>query len=388
MVATRIRRVVLETVFLVALSMLTMPGVGAEPVRVDVFVNGDGYNAYRIPSLICTPKGTLLAFCEGRRGGDQSPTDMVLKRSLDGGKTWLPMQVIVKALPEAVMDPTAVIERTSGKVILVYDRWPEMPKGKKLGEFKRVPGLGRDSVTTWITTSNDEGVTWSTPLDITATTKKPEWTEAGHGPGLGLQMRSGRIVIPCFENRPDGPGWGTCWNFSIYSDDHGKTWQLSNNEAGPGVNETQVVELTDGTLLLNMRSDDPKKGCRLGATSKDGGKTWSPLFDIPELPDPCCQASMLRYSWADKVGGKSRILYCGPGTKQGRHTGTVRVSYNEAKTWPVAKVICKDYFGYCCLTVMPDGTIACLFESVGCSRIACKSFSLDWLTDGKDSLEH
>ncbi|MEA1949865.1 MAG: sialidase family protein, partial [Planctomycetota bacterium] len=275
---------------------------------------------------------------------------------------------------------TAVIERTTGKVILIYDRWPIIPRGEKLGKHKRAPGLGRDSITTWIMSSKDEGATWSTPVDITATTKKPEWTEACHGPGVGIQMRSGRIIIPCFQSQLDGPGRGTSWNFSIYSDDQGKTWRLSDNEAGPGVNETQVVELADGKLLLNMRSVNPKKGCRLGATSKDGGKTWSRPFDIPDLPDPCCQASMLRYSWADNSGGKSRILYCGPGTKQGRHTGTVRLSYDEAKTWPVAKVICKDYFGYCCLTAMTDGRIACLFESAGCSRIAFTSFSLEWLT--------
>lgn len=365
---------------LVLLSLTAMPGMAAEPAKVEVFVGGEGYNVFRIPSLICTPKGTLLAFCEAREGNDQSPTDMVLRRSLDGGETWQPMQVLVKAVPEAVMDPTAVVERTTGKIILIYDRWPVMPEGKNLGEFKRAPGLGRDSITTWITTSGDDGLTWSEPEDITATTKKPEWTEACHGPGVGIQMRSGRIVIPCFENRPEDKGWGVCWNYALYSDDRGKTWHISDNESGPGVNETQVVELADGTLLLNMRSDDPKKGCRMGATSADGGKTWSQPFEIPELPDPCCQASMLRYSWPDETGEKSRILYCGPGTTDGRHTGTVRLSYDEAKTWPVAKVICRDYFGYCCLTVLRDGTIGCLFETEGCSKIVFTRFSLEWLT--------
>jgi len=355
----------------------------AEPQTVDVFVNGtDGYPIYRIPSLICTPKGTLLAFCEARTGNDQSPTDMVLRRSADGGKTWLPMQVVVKAVPEAAMDPTPVVDRETGAVILVYDRWPEMPKDHEVGTFRRAPGLGRDSVTAWVTTSGDEGATWSTPIDITAMAKKPEWTEAGHGPGIGIQMRSGRLVIPCFENQPGSTIWGIYWNFSIYSDDHGKTWQLSDNEVGPGVNESQVVELTDGTLVLNMRSDGPK-GCRIGATSKDGGKTWSAPFDVRELPDMCCQASMLRYTWADQQGGKSRILFCNP-VKSGRNEGTVRLSYDEGKTWPVAKIIHKDYFGYSCLAAMPDGAIGCLYETEGCNKIAFQCFSLEWLTDGKD----
>ena len=373
------------TLLLAALRLDPACRAAAEPPTVDVFVSGDGYNAYRIPALVCTPKGTLLAFCEGRSGNDQSPTDMVLKRSIDGGKTWLPKQVIVKAVPESAMDPTALIDRTTEAVVLVYDRWPEIPEGEKLGEHRRAPGLGRDSITTWIMSSKDEGATWSTPIDITAMTKKPEWTETGHGPGLGIQTRSGRLVVPCFETRPVGGKWGTSWNFTIYSDDHGKTWQLSDNEVGPGVNESQVVELADGSLLLNMRSERGK-GCRAGATSKDGGATWAALFDIPELADAGCQASLLRYTWADDRGGKSRILYSKPSTPD-RHIGTVRVSYDEGNTWPVAKVVCEGYHGYSCLTAMPDGTIGSLFETAGCSKIVFTRFSLEWLTDGKDSLK-
>ncbi len=374
----------LGTLTLVAQSLVATGGAAAEPEKVDVFVSGDGYPVYRIPSLVCTPKGTLLAFCEGRTGDDQSATDMALKRSLDGGTTWLPMQVLVQAAPEAAMDPTAVIDQTTGEIVLVYDRWPEIPEGEELGEHKRSPGLGRDSITTWIMTSKDDGVNWSTPIDITAMTKQADWTETGHGPGLGIQTRSGRLVIPCFETRPVGGKWGTSWNFIIYSDDHGKTWQMSDNEVGPNVNESQVVELTDGTLWLNMRTAH-RKDSRAGATSKDGGKTWSDLCDIPELPDAGCQASLLRYTWPDRDGSKSRILYS-KGATPDRRVGTIRVSYDEAKTWPVAKVVCEDYFGYSCLTAMPDGTIGCLFETANCSKITFTKFSLEWLTDGNDSL--
>ena len=366
-----------------SLVILSVGGVRAEaeePSMVDVFVRGaDGYHTYCIPSLICTPKGTLLAFCEGRKfnGIDESPTDLVLKRSLDGGKTWLPMQVVVKAVPAAAMDATTVIDRDTGAVVLVYDLWPEYIKDTWPADYKRAPGLGRDSVTTWVTISNDEGAAWSAPVDITAMTKKPEWTRTIHGPGRGIQMRSGRIIIPCCENKPNGV-W---WNFTIYSDDHGKTWHLSDNEVGPGVDESQLVELTDGSLFLNMRSSRGK-GCRAGATSKDGGKTWSEIFDIPELPEPVCQGSILRYTWADQQG-KSRILFCNPGV--GRNIGTVRLSYDEAKTWPVAKVLTNGPFAYCCLTFMSDGTIGCLFDDRDWSRTQFARFSLEWLTDGKDS---
>ena len=132
-------------------------------MKVDVFVNGeDDYKAYRIPSLISTPKGTLLAFCEGRKfnGLDESPTDLVLKRSFDGGKTWQPLQVIVNAVPEAAMSPTPVIDRSTGAIILVYDLWPEYIKDTwPTADYKRPSGLGRDSATAWSTTSSDDGAT-------------------------------------------------------------------------------------------------------------------------------------------------------------------------------------------------------------------------------------
>ena len=372
----------------VSLTALSHNGVrleGAEPQMVDVFVSGtDSYHTYCIPSLSCAPKGTLLAFCEGRKinGIDESPTDLVLKRSLDGGETWLPMQILVKAVPEAAMDPTAVIDRTTGSVVLIYDLWPEYIKDTWPADYKRAPGLGRNSVTTWVMSSNDEGATWSTPVDITTMTKKPDWTRTIHGPGVGIQTRSGRLVIPCCRIKPAGV-W---WNFTIYSDDHGKTWQISDNEVGPGVDESQLVELTDNTLLLNMRSSRGK-GCRAGATSKDDGKSWSAIFEIPELPEPVCQGSIFRYTRPDQNGSKSRLLFSNPGTTQGRHTGTIRLSYDEGKTWPVAKVLNKNTFAYSCLTVMPDGAIGCLFDHGDWSRVKFARFSLEWLTDGTDSLK-
>ena len=374
----------------------------AEPEMVDVFVSGaDGYNTFRIPSLISTPKGTLLAFCEGRKfnGIDESATDLVLKRSCDGGKTWLPMQVVVAADTAAATDPTLVVDRSTGAVLLVYEICPEREKIEgPIDYYDRKAGLGHDSITAWVTSSTDEGVTWSKPVDITAMTKKPEWTLIAHGPGVGIQTRSGRLVVPCWRTTPAG----ACLNFFTYSDDHGKTWKLSDNEL-PGVNENQVVELTDGTLMLNARGSSQG---RKGSISKDGGRTWSELFEIPQLAGPRCQASILRYSWADQHDGKSRILFCNPGVPsdeltRGRHTGAICLSYDEGKTWPVAKVLNqhKSYFGYSCLTATPDGAIAVLYEGAGYANstvpskgydpekyhVTFASFSLEWLPEGKDS---
>ena len=124
-----------------------------------------------------------------------------------------------------------------------------------------------------------------------------------------------------------------------------------------------------------MRSVQDDKGCRVGARSTDGGKTWSELFDIRELPGPNCQASILRYTWADK-GGKDRILFSNP-VKTGREAGTLRLSYDGGKTWPAAKVIRKDYFGYSCLAIMPDGDIGCLFEANKCRNIVFPAIFAD-----------
>jgi sialidase-1 len=345
--------------------------VGA-PSYTDVFRSGeDGYHTYRIPSVITTLEGTLLAFCEGRKESarDQGPTDMVLKRSHDGGASWGPMQVIVKAVPDAAMDPCPVVDRSTGEIWLVYDRWPEGFNGQK------IVGLGMDAVTCWVTHSADDGATWSAPVNITQTTKKPHWTGIAHGPGVGIQTRSGRFVIPCnqyVDNR-------MC--LVITSDDHGKTWEMG-GEVGPAMSESQVAELADGALMLNMRSYRGKH-CRAVAVSGDGGKTWSAIRDDPALIEPVCQGSILRYTLSADHG-RDRLLFCNPASEKSRINGTVRLSYDEGQTWPVAKTLVPDSFAYSCLTVLKDMSIGCLYETGG--RIRFARFTLEWLTDGRDRI--
>jgi sialidase-1 len=318
--------------------------------QIDVYVAGqDGYHTYRIPSLIVTCQDTVLAFCEGRmvNAADKSPTDLVLKRSHDGGRTWTPMQVVVKGVPDAVMDPCPVIDRATGRIHLVYDRYPQ---GFTLADA----GLGLDSTTAWVTHSDDDGETWSEPADITATTKKPEWSQLAHGPGRGIQARSGRLVIPCNSNDTEGGQWA----FAIYSDDHGETWQLG-KETGPLVNESQVVELSDKSLLLNMRSYRGR-GCRAVARSTDGGATWSDPADVPDLIEPVCQASMIRYEVASRRG-TGPLLFSNPASRERTHM-TVKVSEDEGTRWTVAERIYDGPSAYSCLAVLPDGAVACLYE--------------------------
>ena len=340
------------------------------PEVVDVFVGRqEGYHTYRIPALTVTGKGTLLAFCEGRKFSyeDQSPTDIVLKRSFDGGRTWKPLQIVVRGDPHAMMDPCPVNDRTTGTIWLMYDRYP---KGSP--HDPKPPGLGLDSVTVWTTASRDDGVTWSEPVDITPTTKKPAWTQVIHGPGSGIQTRAGRLIVP--GNHADN-GWG---NYLITSDDHGKTWRISDGLAGPGLNESQVVELADGSLMLNMRST-AKKGCRTAAVTKDGGKTWSDPVDVPELPSPRCHGSFIRYTSA-REQDENRLLFSNPADRDQRIKMTVRLSYDEGKSWPVAKELYAGSSQYSDLAVLPDSTILCLFERDQLRKLTLWRFSLEWLT--------
>ena len=341
--------------------------------KTDIFIGGkDGYHTYRIPSIIVTQEDTVLAFCEGRMvsSADKSPTDMVLKRSVDGGETWSPMQIVVRGVPHAMMDPCPVVDRATGTIYLVYDRYPE-------GFRMSSAGFGMDSGTAWVTRSTDNGQTWSEPINITETTKKREWTQIAHGPGVSIQTRSGRLVTPCCYYDVNGESGA----LAIYSDDHGETWQLG-RKAGSQMSESQVVECADGSLVLNMRSNR-KRGCRAVSVSRDGGETWSEPVDAPELIEPVCQASILSYD-ARGSGGVSPFLFSNPASHD-RTMMTVKLSYDEGVTWPVARLIYAGPSAYSCLTVLPNGDIACFYEcgeNGPYEKITLARFDMEWLAEG------
>src|SRR5262249_34579351 len=156
--------------------------------------------------------------------------------------------------------------------------------------------------TVWVTKSTDEGETWSRPVEITRAVKKPEWTWYATGPGVGVQLKGGRLVVPCDHKADGGRERGS---HVIYSDDAGATWKLGGGP-GPACNECQVAERADGTLLLNMRSYRGNNR-RLTATSGDGGLTWSRPAEDAALVEPVCQASLLRYP-----GEKGPLLFANP----------------------------------------------------------------------------
>ena len=350
------------------------------PRQSEVYTAGEGgYHTYRIPSVIVTPKGALLAFAEGRQGSaaDSGNIDLVLRRSEDGGVSWSPTRVLVDNGPNSASNPCPVIDRNTGTIWLLSTRNLATDR-----ESDIIAGTSEATPTVWVMSSRDDGVTWSTPAEITASVKPAGWTWYATGPGIGIQTTSGRLVIPA--NHAEHPG-GTHRSHLFFSDDGGKTWTLGGS-ADPGTNESQVVELADGRLMLNMRNHPPKPvNFRMVATSRDGGRTVSAAHPDETLIEPPAQASIVRYSTADPQD-RSRLLFSNAASSR-RERLTVRVSYDEGATWPVARVVYDGLSAYSTLTWLPDRSIGVLFERGDKSpyeKITFARFTLDWLTDGKD----
>jgi sialidase-1 len=326
------------------------------PAHTDVFVSGqEGYHTYRIPAILVSPKGELLAFCEGRKhsSSDTGDIDVVMKRSADGGKTWSKMQVVADQGPHVIGNPCPVVDRSTATI------W--MPLTRNRGdepEPKIMKGITTEPRTVWLTKSADDGHTWSEPVNISETTRKPHWRWYATGPCVGIQLQSGRRVIPCDDSDHSDPKKHPYGSHVITSDDHGATWKLG-GVISDRVNECQAVELADGSLMMNMRSYAGKNR-RAISTSQDGGLTWTPPVLDEALIEPVCQASFLRYTLAGPQD-KNRLLFSNPASKQRVHM-TVRLSYDEGKTWPIAKPLNPGPSAYSCLVVLPDLTIGCLYE--------------------------
>jgi len=254
--------------------------VAAQLVHVEVFRSGeDGYHTYRIPAIVRTTKGTLLAFCEGRKHSarDWGDIDILLKRSRDGGRTWSPAIRVADFGEDTVGNPAPVEDRKSGTVWLLLTRNPGDVPEKNI-----LPGWEGPTRTVWLTWSKDDGLSWAPPVEITRSVKRPEWSWYATGPVNGIQLRSGRLLIPCDHVvRAD---LAQRYSHVIYSDDGGRSWQIGGS-VGPDCNESTVAELSDGTLMLNMRSYGGRNR-RAVALSRDGGLSWSPPAFDETLVEP------------------------------------------------------------------------------------------------------
>ena len=347
----------------------------------DVFVGGqDNIHEYRIPALVATGKGTLIAVCDARveRSGDAiNNIDLAMKRSFDNGRTWKPLKILVD-FPgqQAACDPCMLVDRSTGTIWIAYDHVLDKLVSSSLRKRER------RAISLHLISSRDDGRTWSPATDITRSVSRPGWEAVLVAPGSGIHTRAGRLIFPAYTRDP-----GQDKSRLLSSNDHGKSWQIS-SPAAALVNECQVAELKDGSLMLNMRSYR-RKGCRAVATTNDGGKTWGQIVDDTQLSEPKCQASFIRYTDVRDGFRRNRLLFVNPANNSRRVNMTVRLSYDEGKTWPISKVIDPGPSAYSCLTVLKDGTIGLLYENGRKSayeKLTFARFNLEWLTDGRDRI--
>jgi len=347
---------------------------------VDVFTRGVGdYHTYRIPAIVATTKGTLLAFCEGRKsgGGDAGNIDMLVRRSSDQGKTWSPPQVVWNDAGNTCGNPAPVVDQSTGVI------W--LPMTWNLGsdhERDIMSGRSQQVRQVFITHSSDDGLTWATPKKISDTTRQPHWRWYATGPGNAIQLtrgaHQGRLLIPANHSDHSEKGKHPYRSHVFWSDDHGKSWRLGGIHEDR-TNESAVVELNNGSVLQAMRSYHGKN-LRALSVSDDGGKSWGAIKLHETLNTPVCQASILRYSWAEdeSLGGKSRILFSSPRGTERSHL-TVWVSYDEGNTWPQMKEIHQGGAAYSNLIALPNQRIGVLYEKDGYKTISLATFSLSWL---------
>jgi sialidase-1 len=311
-----------------------------------------GYFAYRIPALETAADGSLLAFAEARKynlddpGFGKQDIDLVLKRSEDGGRTWSPMQLIEDPGELwSAANPATVVDRTNGRIWLLYLRC-------KPERNTNTARPGTDDSQVFARTSDDSGKTWSGPIDLTGVSRDfrdATWRISVVGPGGMIQDRQGRLLAAMWRFEPFG-------NFTLASDDHGKTWRR-----GPflpaGGNECQLVELSDGRLLMDIRQE--KTPHRFVATSGDAGQTWSARRRGLDVTPVAC--AIERYT--SKAGGadRDRILWTGP-KGPGRRNLVVRISYDEGESFPVERPIAVGHAAYSDLSILKDRSVGVLWE--------------------------
>jgi sialidase-1 len=347
----------------ICLLFTVLPAAGQKVNTTVLWEKGTGdYNNYRIPSLIVTQKGTVLAFCEGREAGDTGDIDLLMKRSSDNGKTWSEEQIVWDDEQNTCGNPCPVVDEETGRIYL-FMTW-------NLGtdhETDIIHKKSEDTRRPFVCYSDDDGRSWSKPEDLSARCKDPEWGWYATGPGVGIQIKKGpykgRLVIPANHSYddPEGEMRGGPYGYGAHvlvSDDHGKTWRKSES-IRPGCNESQVVELSDGSLVMNMRSYNGRYA-RAVAVSTDGGDSWSEIDHDLQLVESKCQASIINYG---RFKGKELLLFSNPAVPVGRTHMTVNASLDDGRTWSTAKLISPHQSAYSSLTRLPNGRIGLFFES-------------------------
>ncbi len=361
------------------LLMQPVPAADQSNASVLLYQLGEGKESeygFRIPALAVSKSGTLLAFAERRVGlHDHSENDIVLRRSSDKGTTWSEIQVVAEAGGDSLNDPCVVV-LDSGRILL---RYTHFPKGVHARTTRHTviadPGYdGPKNVRLFLTHSDDDGLTWSAPRDVTRAMRRESAISVG-SPGSGVVLSTGkhrgRVLLPSYEVYHLGDGKRKSKNSVSYSDDGGKSWTLSQTIAEPGPvgtgDEAQLVELTGGRVLLSARDRDGGDYRKISISS-DGGQSWSRHRQAKDLVTPACMSSVIRYSWPDD-GRPGILLHSLPNKMKSRSNGTIMISRDEGDSWKPACVIVPGSFEYSCLVRLPEGDVGCLFETDRCREM-------------------
>lgn len=350
------------------------PGNAAEPEHRLLFDSGrDGYGRYRIPSLVVAPGGTVLAICEGRKNGRglTGDIDLIVRSSQDSGKTWSSLRVLADDGDNTLGNPCALVDATTKEV------WVGLTRS--LGsdtEEQIVAGTSQERTRVLVTKSSDDGATWSPPVDISSTARKANWTWYGTGPGIGIQMKRGRLVMPSYHAEVKT---GVYCSHMVYSDDHGKSWKLGET-VGKQCSECQVVERSNGDLILDARTIEGRDR-RTTARSTDGGATWTDVRFHDDLYDSNCQACLMKLPATDK--DLPPWLFTHP-AGPGRRNLTVRLSRDEGRSWPSARKLRDGDSQYTSVAKLPDGSLGCLYDcwADGNYRLFFVRFDESWVTGG------
>ena len=339
--------------------------------QIDVFHQGEnGVHTYRIPALIETRDGVLIAVADARYdNGRDLPNhiSLVMRRSLDGGTHWEGMRVIRESKEGGVGDASLLLDHSNGRVWCFHNYGPP-----GIGFQNAKPGTrtGPDTLHFEAIYSDDSGETWSGPVDLTPQVKDPAWQAMFAASGTDVQISTGRFLVPLVIRDAKG----ILHSLNAYSDDHGKTWRAG-SPIGQGTDESHNVELKRGVVLQNMRDGDT----RAVARSRDGGISFGPVSHDAALIDARCNAGITRYH----RNGVDMLVFTNAASEK-RENLTVKLSYDGGTTWPVARVIDAGPSAYSTVIPLRDGSIGVLYErgeKNPYERITFARFNLGWVNE-------